>query len=267
MDKIVSRDGTEIAYERTGAGPAVILVGGAFCDRNATAELAGALAGDLTAVSYDRRGRGDSGDTQPYDVRREVEDLEALVEHFGGAAYAYGISSGGALVLTAAAGGSPLTAVAALETPYRVHADAPRVPDGYTDTIVEYCATGRRGDAVAYFMTAAVGQPAEAVEQARRLPMWPGLEAMAPTLAYDAHVLGGDESFLPEAMLSKVAVPVLTVASTGSPAWLTAAAETVADTVPNGRYRQLPGGFHEVPAEVLAPALTEFFLSAPLRSA
>src|SRR5699024_11070006 len=160
-------------------GPTVVLVGGAFCDHNATAELANALASDFTAVSYDRRGRGESGDTLPYAVDREIADIEALIRHFGDRAVLYGISSGGALCLRAAAAGVPVDAVAALEPPYRVGEDAPKVPDGYTDTIVELCAAGRRGDAVAFFMTQAVGQPPEAVEQARKLPMWPALEAMA----------------------------------------------------------------------------------------
>ncbi|MFL6124118.1 alpha/beta fold hydrolase, partial [Actinophytocola sp.] len=171
MDKVTSADGTEIAYEWVGTGPAVVLVGGAFCDHNATAELAGALAGEFTAVSYDRRGRGESGDTQPYEVRREVEDLTAVIDAVGGHAFVHGISSGAALCLVAAAGGAPVDAVSALEPPYRVAADAPPVPDGYTATLVELTSTGRRDDAVAYFMTEAVGQPPEAVAQARKMPM------------------------------------------------------------------------------------------------
>ena len=259
MDQVISADGTQIAYEAVGSGPTVVLVGGAFCDHNATAELAQALAGDFTAVSYDRRGRGGSGDTLPYAVDREVADIEALIRHFGDRAVLYGISSGGALCLRAAAGGAPVDAVAVLEPPYRVGEDAPRVPDGYTDTIVELCSTGRRGDAVAFFMTKAVGQPPEAVEQARKLPMWPGLEAMAHTLAYDAHVMGGDPSALPEEMLANLGVPVLAVHSTTSPDWMAAGAVAVAETVPGGRLASLPGGFHEVPADTLAPVLREFY--------
>lgn len=151
MDKIISADGTPIAYEAVGSGPTVVLVGGAFCEHHVTAELAAALAGDFTAVSYDRRGRGESGDTLPYDVQREVADIEALIRHFGDRAVLHGISSGGALCLVAAAAGAPVDAVSVLEPPYRVSPDAPPVPDGYTDTLVELAATGRRGDAVAYF--------------------------------------------------------------------------------------------------------------------
>jgi len=259
MDKVISADGTPIAYEAVGNGPVVVLVGGAFCDHNATAELAAALSADFTAVSYDRRGRGESGDTLPYAVDREIADIEALIRHFGDRAVLYGISSGAALCLLATAAGAPVDAVAALEPPYRVGADAPKVPDGYTDTLVALTSAGRRGDAVAFFMTEAVGQPAEAVEQARKLPMWPGLEAMAHTLAYDAHVMGGDPSALPERMLAAFPVPVLAVHSNASPEWLARGAVTVAATVPDGTLAALDGSFHEVPAATLAPVLTEFY--------
>jgi pimeloyl-ACP methyl ester carboxylesterase len=259
MDKVTSADGTEIAYERVGTGPTVVLVGGAFCDHNATAELANALAGDFTAVSYDRRGRGESGDTQPYDVQREVEDITALIRAFGGRAYLHGISSGAALCLVAAAAGAPVDAVSVLEPPYRVVTDAPPVPADYTETLIELTSTGRRAEAVGYFMTQAVGQPPEAVEEARKMPMWPALEAMAHTLAYDSYCLGGaTHSGLP-AELSSVSVPVLGVHSTASPNWLVAATEAVAKAVPNGEVVGLPGGFHEVPAATLAPVLTEFY--------
>lgn len=262
MDKVISEDGTPIAYEAVGNGPTVVLVGGAFCDHTATAELAAVLANEFTAVSYDRRGRGESGDTLPYDVRREVADIEALIRHFGDRAVLHGISSGAALCLVAAASGAPVDAVSGLEPPYRVSEDAPRIPDGYTDTIIELTSTGRRGDAVAYFMTRAVGQPPEAVEQARKMPMWPGLEAMAHTLVYDAAALGGDASALPEDMLADFPVPVLAVYSNASPEWLRAGATAVAKTVPAGESIGLDGGFHEVPAATLAPVLTEFYRRA-----
>ena len=259
MDKVISKDGTEIAYERVGAGPTVVLVGGAFCDHTATAELANALAGDFTAVSYDRRGRGESGDTLPYDVRREVEDIQALIAHFGDRAFLHGISSGGALCLTAAAS-SPVDAVSAMEPPYRIGADAPRPPDGYTDTIVELTSTGRRGDAVAYFMTQAVGQPQEAVDEAKKLPMWAGLEQMAHTLAYDARAMGGDASPLPEELLSTLDVPTLAVHSTGSPEWLQAGAIAVGKVASNAESIGMDGGFHEVPVPALAAVLRNFYL-------
>jgi pimeloyl-ACP methyl ester carboxylesterase len=258
MDKVISADGTEIAYERVGTGPAVVLVGGAFCDHNATAELANALAGDFTAVSYDRRGRGESGDNQPYDVRREVEDLTAVINAVGGRAAVHGLSSGAALCLVAAWSGAPVDAVSGVEPPYRVSADAPPVPDDYTATIVELTSTGRRDEAVAYFMTEAVGQPPEAVEEARKMPMWPALEAMAHTLAYDARCLGDGQHGLP-ADLANVTVPVLGVYSTGSPSWLFAGTEAVVKAVPDGEIIGLEGSFHEVPVPTLAPVLADFY--------
>jgi alpha-beta hydrolase superfamily lysophospholipase len=262
MDRVTSADGTDIAYERVGSGPTVVLVGGAFCDHTATEELAGALAGEFTAVSYDRRGRGESGDTAPYDPAREFEDLSALITAVGGPAFVYGISSGAVLCLRAAAHGVPVAAVAALEPPFRASADAPPVPERYTETLVELTSTGRRGDAVAYFMTEAVGQPPEAVEQARRMPMWPGLEAMAHTLAYDSLVLGRADGRVPVEELARVTAPVLGVYSTASPAWLVAGAEAATKAVPTGEVVGLPGGFHQVPAATLAPVLAEFFLRA-----
>jgi len=260
MDKVISKDGTEIAYERVGAGPTVILVGGAFCDHNATTELANKLARNFTAVSYDRRGRGESGDTQPYDVQREIEDIEALIAHFGDRAFVHGLSSGSALCLIAAAGGAPIDAVSVMEPPYRVGEDAPQPPEGYTDTIVELTSTDRRGEAVAYFMTKAVGQPEEAVEEARKMPMWPGLEAMAHTLAYDARAMGGDASPLPENMLATLTAPTLALFSTGSPEWLQAGAQAIEKVAPNAECVGLPGTFHEVPLATLVPTLKDFYL-------
>jgi pimeloyl-ACP methyl ester carboxylesterase len=260
MDKVISADGTEIAYESVGSGPTVVLVGGAFCDHTVTAELADALADDFTAVSYDRRGRGESGDNQPYAPQREVEDITAVIRAFGDRGSVFGISSGTCLSLLATANGAPVDAVAGMEPPYRVSDDAPPLPEDYTDKLIEFAATGRRGDAVAYFMTEAVGQPVEAVEETRKTPMWAGLEAMAHTLAYDA-LVGGNGGF-PGDELARIAVPVLGVYSTGSPSWLTMGARRVAEVVPNGEAIGLEGGWHEVPAATLVPVLRKFFLLA-----
>ena len=261
MEKVTSADGTKIAFEAVGTGPTVILVGGAFCDHNATTALAEALALNFTAVSYDRRGRGESGDQLPYAVEREVEDIAALIAHFGATAHLHGISSGGALCLKAAAT-LPIESVSVLEPPYRVDPSAPAVPKGYTDTIIELTSTNRRGEAVAYFMTKAVGQPQEAVEAAKTQPMWPALEAMAHTLAYDAHVMGGDESLLPTEFLTGLDVRILGLYSTASPPWMAAGAEAIAKTAPNASVQGLAGTFHEVPAETLAPVLTAFYRGA-----
>lgn len=254
-----SADGTEIAYERQGHGPAVVLVGGAFNDRHSSAELATALSPHFTAVSYDRRGRGDSGDTPPYTVQRELEDLEAVIGAVGTTAFAHGMSSGGALLLRAAAAGVPLTRISVMEPPFRV-AGAPPAPPRYLETLIELTSTGRNDEAVAYFMTDAVGLPPEAVAQTRQMPMWAGLVTMAPTLVYDAHVMG--DSQLAIDVLAAVTAPTLVLHSTSSAPWLQSAAAATAEALPGARLRGLEGGFHSVPPDVLAAALTEFFIDA-----
>jgi pimeloyl-ACP methyl ester carboxylesterase len=256
METANSKDGTTIAYDQRGDGPPLILVGGAFNDRHSSADLADALAADFTAVTYDRRGRGDSDDTLPYAVERELDDLEAVISAVGGPAFVHGMSSGAVLAFRAAAAGASIIRLSAIEPPFRV-ADAPPAPPDYVATLVELTSTGRRGEAAEYFMTAAVGLPPEAVAEARRSPMWPSLEAMAPTLVYDALVM--DDNELPTALLSAVAIPTLVVHSTSSPAWLRAACAATAEALPNARHLGLDGTFHRIPPETLAPTLTAFF--------
>jgi pimeloyl-ACP methyl ester carboxylesterase len=256
MDKVTSKDGTTIAYERFGDGPPLILVGGAFNDRHSSAALAAALSTEFTVVTYDRRGRGDSSDTAPYAVQREQEDLEALIQAMGGAAFVHGMSSGAVLALRAAAAGVPMKRLSVIEPPFRV-TGAPPAPENYVATLVDLTSTGRRGEAVEYFMTKAVGVPPEAVEQTRRSPMWTALEAMTPTLVYDAQVMGDNE--VPTAVLSTIATPTLVLDSTASPTWLRSASAATTKALPNARHRSLDGSFHDVPPETLAPALAAFF--------
>jgi pimeloyl-ACP methyl ester carboxylesterase len=248
MQKVTSKDGTAIAFERFGDGPPVVVVGGAFCDRSVGVELAGMLSDRFTGVTYDRRGRGDSGDTLPYEVDREIEDLAAVIEAVGGSAQVYGISSGSALSALAAAAGLPIVRLTLFEPPYRVPG-APPAPERYLDTLVELTSSGRLDDAVEYFMVAAVGQPPEQVAQMRATPMWAPLAAMAPTLVYDAHVMG--DSAVPTA-LGSLTTPTLVVHSNGSPAWLRDAAAATAKALPNAELRGLDGDFHQVPTESIA---------------
>jgi pimeloyl-ACP methyl ester carboxylesterase len=263
MEKTTSADGTTIAFDVWGEGPAVVLVGGAFQDRRSWAGLGPALADQgLTAVSYDRRGRGDSGDTAPYAVEREIEDLAAVAEAVspGRPVFAHGVSSGGGLVLQAAAAGAPLAKVSVLEPPYRIDG-APLPPDDYVETLERMTAADDRAGMVEYFHTRAVGMPAETLEPVRSTPMWSALLALAPTLVYDAHCMGGDDYALPTGLFARVGVPVLGVTSTGTiPHWLSGTVDEVAAAVPDGTSVRLDGGFHEVPPAVLAPALAEFFV-------
>ncbi|MDH6461547.1 hypothetical protein M2302_001717 [Micromonospora sp. A200] len=184
-----SADGTTIAYERSGDGPAIVLVGGAFNDRTTTRAVAAALAEDFTVFGYDRRGRGDSGDTAPYAVRREIEDLAALIGAAGGTAYLYGISSGAILAALATAAGLPVAGLALFEPPFRV---GPQDGSGVAlaPRLAELVSAGRRGDAVECFLRDAVGLPDDQVRGMRDQPMWPWLEMMAPSLVHDATVSG-----------------------------------------------------------------------------
>src|ERR1700736_6015725 len=136
METVTSKDGTTIAYDRRGDGLPVVLVGGAFNDRHTFADLAGVLSSEFTAVMYDRRGRGDSGDTLPYVVEREIEDLEAVITAVGRPAFVHGQSSGGVLGLRAAAAGAPIRRLSMMEPPFRVEG-APPAPERYLETLVE----------------------------------------------------------------------------------------------------------------------------------
>ncbi|MEV0347276.1 alpha/beta hydrolase [Nonomuraea sp. NPDC050680] len=264
MHTVLSADGTRIAYDRSGSGPALIYVTGALCDRSTGAPLAALLAPYFTVFTYDRRGRGDSGDTAPYQVEREVEDLAAVIAEAGGAAAAYGMSSGAALALRAAAQGVAITRLALFEPPYSPDdADRPARARAYEAELTELLTAGRRGDAVELFMTT-VGLPAELIGRMRGAPMWPALEALAPTLAYDAAVMGNGStgSALPVELAAKVGVPVLVADGGAGPAWLRDMARRLADALPEGRHRTLEGQTHDVDPQVLAPVLREF-LSDP----
>ncbi|MEU4172446.1 alpha/beta hydrolase [Streptomyces sp. NPDC026665] len=259
MDKkTISRDGTPIAYERHGDGPTVVLVGGAMCTGATLAPLAEALSERFGAITYDRRGRGASGDTAPFAVAREVEDIAALIEACGGSAALYGISSGGALALEAALSGLPVREVAVYETPFAVDEVAGKQRAEYTQRLAELLGQDRRGDAVELFLTL-VGTPPEMIAGVRMSHAWPGMEAIAPTLAYDDAALGTGESRVPRERLAGLSLPLLSVAGDASPAWMREAARTIAEAAPNGSYRTLEGQTHMVDPRALAPVLEEFF--------
>ena len=190
MNTVRSKDGTIIAYDRVGKGPALIMVTGATATRADAAGAAESLGQHFTVFAYDRRGRGDSGDTAPYAVEREVEDIDAMITEAGGSAFVFGHSSGAILALDAARLLSPtrLTKLAVYEPPLMIKDSHPQLPKDYVDHLNELIAAGKRGEAVEYFMTAAIGMPPETVAQARNSPMWPKLEAVAPTIAYDGAI-------------------------------------------------------------------------------
>lgn len=256
MSKVTSRDGTTIAFDRMGEGPPVILVCGGSVDRMSNAPLAALLAEHFTVFNYDRRGRGDSGDTAPYAVNREVEDIEALIAEAGGSALLYGTSSGAALALEATASGLPITKLALWEPPF-IPDESARPPANQVETYNELVAAGRRGDAVEFFMTKVVGMPAEFVAEARNAPWWPAQEALAHTLAYDATIMG--DYSLPTERAASVKVPTLVIAGGADFPWMRETAHALSEALPDGQTRTLEGQGHDVDPAVLAPALVEFF--------
>lgn len=256
LSKTESADGTLIAYEQRGEGPPVVLVGGALCTAATDAPLAEVLAPRFSVFTYDRRGRGASGDTAPYAVEREIEDLAAVIAQAGGSASVHGMSSGAELVLRAAAAGLPITQLSVYEPPFETSPTARQEPAAYVGRLRDLVAQGRRGDALALFLTE-VGAPPEAIEGMRQTPMWAELEAVAHTLAYDHEIMG--TGLVPVDRLGALHTRVMVVDGGASPAWLREAARAVAHALPRGRHRTLTGQTHEVAPQVLAPVLTEFF--------
>jgi pimeloyl-ACP methyl ester carboxylesterase len=253
-----SADGTAIAYDRAGDGPALVVAVGAFCDRR-TFVPPERLTDSFTVYTYDRRGRGDSGDTPPYSPDREVADLAAVIEAAGGAAFCYGHSSGAALVLRAAAQGVPVTAAAAYEPPYIIPGSRPVAADpaARIRSLVE---AGRRGDAVRYWMTDVVQAPAHVLAMMEGSPAWPALEAMTPTLPYDLALTGA--AGIPASQLAGITVPVLVMGGGNSPDWFQRTVRETAAAIPGARLELIPGHDHGIPPEVLTEFFVGFFLGA-----
>lgn len=259
MDKVISKDGTPIAYEKSGTGPALILVDGALCSRQfgPMPKLAPLLAQRFTVFTYDRRGRGDSGDTPPYTKERELEDLAALIQAAGGSACLVGLSSGGGLALEAAASGLNIPKLVAYEPPYVAVHDEQHAKANHEAQLQRLLAESRRGDAVKYFMKDMVGAPGFVVFMMRLMPgIWKKLTAVAHTLPYDANIMG--DFSVPVKRLGSVRVPSLILYGGKTDAKLKKAAETVADAVPGARRGTLAGQNHNVDPKVLTPAVVEF---------
>jgi pimeloyl-ACP methyl ester carboxylesterase len=258
MRKVVSRDGTTIAYEKTGDGPPIVLLGGAFRDHTIFTPFIPVLAPHFTTYVYDRRGRGESGNAPTWSVEREVEDLEAVIAEAGGEAAVFGGSGGAILALEAAMAGAPITKLVAFEPPYRVEGISPPMPDDFTEHLRSLLKAEKRGEAAEYFLTEMGDFSPELIAEWRQSPIWPANEAMAHTLLYDtAMCLGG----LRVEQLAKTEVPTLVINSDKSYDWLEKVAQATAAALPNGRHLRLPGVWHRVPIEVLGPAVIEFVKS------
>jgi pimeloyl-ACP methyl ester carboxylesterase len=261
MNTLRSPDGTTIAYDEQGEGRALILVDGALTvhSSGSGSELARLLAPHFTVYGFDRRGRGESGDTQPYAVDREIDDIEALIDRAGGAAFLYGHSSGGPLAMRAAIRlGGKVSKIAMYEPPYNNDPAAQGPWSQYLRELAATLADGRRGDAVALFMRF-VGMPAEQVDGMRRSPSWPAMEAVAPTLAYDHAAIMGEPWSVPAGLAARVSVPALVIAGGASLPFMPDTARALGQAIPQGQARVLAGQPHEVSPSVLAPVLTEFF--------
>jgi pimeloyl-ACP methyl ester carboxylesterase len=261
MQVVTSRDGTRITYDKWGKGPAVIVVSGALSERSGNAELAQLLAAHLTVYSYDRRGRGDSADTKPYSVKREIEDIEALIDSAGGSAYVNGKSSGASLALQATSAlGDKVKKLALYEPPYSEAEGAAKEWREFTAKLDELLAAGRRAYAITLFMSF-VGAPEEVVAKMKASPAWPGMLAMAPTLAYDNAVVGEDRS-VPVGIAAKVKAITLVMdgsASAGPMPFMRPTADKLAKVIPGAQRRVVEGQAHDVSPKVLAPILLKFF--------
>lgn len=256
MNTVTSADGTLIAFDRFGDGPPIIMAAGAFNDRSTTEPLARALGPRFTALNYDRRGRGDSGDAAAYSVEREIEDIAALISAAGAPAAAFGYSSGANLVLKAAASGLQISKLVLYEPPFNPDDSYPALPGDLASRLAELVVSGRRGEAVELYQITAVGMPPSVVEQMRHAPVRPSLEAIAHTLAYDAAVVG-DRS-LPTGLIGSVCAPALVISGDQSPPFMQAAARTVTDALPQGRLHTLPGQGHDIDPEATAPVIADF---------
>lgn len=267
MHIVKSKDGTPIAYDKIGSGPPAVLVTGAFGYRRFPdqAQLANELASRFTVYNYDRRGRGDSGDVQPYAVQREIEDLQAVLDAAGGSAYVWGLSSGAVLALKAAAAGLAITKLALHEPPFVVRADDRKPPHDFVDRVNALINDGHRSDAVKYFMSQVMGAPSFVVGMMKLMPgVWKNLTRIAHTLPYDAAILEGYMSGNPLSSESwrNVTMPAAVLEGLESPPALRHAAQAAAEALPNARLISRKGLGHtkKLNARMIADELTAFFL-------
>ncbi len=261
MGKVISKDGTKIAYDRIGQGPTLVLVDGALAFRafGSMPELAKLLSPYFTVVTYDRRGRGESGETKPFAVEREIEDIEALIDEFGSEAYLYGMSSGGCLAIEATIKlGERVKKLALYEPPY--NDNNPTEWKEYTRKLKEFLDANLRGDAAALFM-AFVGTPAEQINGMRKSPIWSIFESEAPTLWYDAAAMGGEICSVPIKKVSTIRVPTLIMNGAAGASFMKETALTLSKAIPNAKYKAIEGQTHAIPPETVAPVLIEFFKS------
>jgi pimeloyl-ACP methyl ester carboxylesterase len=258
MGTVISADGTEIVFDKAGSGPPVILLSGGPGDRSGERPLAEVLRPFLTVFTYDRRGRGESGDTKPYSVEREYEDLAAVIAEAGGSAGVYGSSGMGMIGLEAAAHGVSISKLAMWEPPYVVEGSRPPIPADWGARVEALVAEGRNEDAIEYWLVEIVNIPAEYVASMKSTPFWQGMAASAHALVYDAAILR--DFSVPAERVPSVSVPTL-VMDGGEAAlpWIRQGVQEVLKLLPDGRHQVLDGQAHDIPPEVIAPVLIKFF--------
>ncbi|WP_329003073.1 alpha/beta hydrolase [Kribbella sp. NBC_00709] len=258
MNTVVSKDGTTIAYDRRGNGPALVLVDGALCSRaqGPMPAVAEALADRFTVFNYDRRGRGDSGDAGAYEVDREIEDLAAVIEAAGGSAYVYGSSSGAALALRATAAGLPIEKLVAFEPPYVVDDSRTQIPRSWVADLQAL----EPADAIKYFFTKGIGLPGIFVTMMKLMPAWKPMKAIAHTLPYDAQVVGGNcfGDPMDASQWAAIQQPVQVVNGGKSPAWMKTSTRALADAIPGAGHTEVPGQNHVIKATAIAPVIADF---------
>ncbi|MDP1677825.1 MAG: alpha/beta hydrolase [Bacteroidota bacterium] len=259
MNKVISKDGTSIAYEKSGSGEPLILIDGALCYRSfgPMKKFASLLSNNFTVYWYDRRGRGDSGDSPTSSPDREVEDIEALINETGGAAFLLGLSSGAALALRVASKGLNIKKMALYEPPYVWDKNSGKPAIDHEAALKKILATGNRGKAVKYFMVTMVGAPAIAAFVMQLMPMWKKLKGVAHTLPYDSAIMG--DWSVPEENISSIKTPTLIAGGGKSPANLQDPVKLIAKLLSNGTLKMLEGQTHNVKAEVLIPEVMKFF--------
>ncbi|RYE10380.1 MAG: alpha/beta hydrolase [Hyphomicrobiales bacterium] len=265
MPFVTSRDGTQIGYSVVGSGPPIVLVDGAMCWREmgpATA-LATELKGEFTVYTYDRRGRGESGDTRPYATTREVEDLEAIIDAAGGSVAIYAISSGVLVALeTANAIPGKITGLVLYEAPIFTDSTRKPVPTDYVQVMDQLVASGDNAGAVKYFMQKGIDVPWYALLMMQLFGMFRKMAPVGPTLPYDTAFVAPLWTYrpIPPGRWRNATMPVLAIGGAKSDEWMQNAQKAIAANLPNAQHQTLPGQNHMVAAPAIAPMIREFLL-------
>ncbi len=263
MNTVQSRDGTRIAFVRSGSGPSLILITGALSDHTAATAFSPHLESHFTVYAYDRRGRGESGNTQPYAVEREVEDIAALVGDSGGPVFLFGHSSGAILALEAAQCGLPVQRLVLYEPPFTIDGQRPWLASDLAGRLQALLTAHDREAAVRLFLREGGGLPDEMLNQMQATPQWAAWLALAHTTPYDAEI--GGQALPPEHRLSTLQTPTLMLQGEVSAAWLRASTQALAKALPHGQLAILPGQDHfalyEAP-KLLADACIRFLLAS-----